>query len=110
MESAVRRHRAVSVEDPVEAGEPVSLPYTFGLEFPIQLRTTDGLPVGDVMTQIVIERRPTAGDLVAADGLGEIGTILKIVERICGLTPVHAKMIDVRDFGRIAKIVGTFLV
>lgn len=54
-------------------------------------------------------RRPTLGDLRAADGLGDVGKLAKLIERCAGIPASSVDAIDAADVEAISEVIGSFL-
>lgn len=54
-------------------------------------------------------RRPNVGDLRAADGLGDVGKLAKLIERCAGIPSTSVDQIDAADVEKIGEVIGGFL-
>lgn len=85
-------------------------PIKITLDTPIQYGS-------ETITQVTIEHKPNAGDMVfamdeasAKDGSTKQGTlIMALASRICDATPATLKMMDVSDFMKVSGVVSGFL-
>ena len=77
-------------------------PVTVSLRFPVEAH-------GETIDAITF-RRPTGGDLIACDGLGEIAMSAKLIERCGNVPPSTIKALDALDFGACAEAVAGFFV
>lgn len=75
-------------------------PVVVELEYPIQAH-------GEEITSIEF-RRPTTGDLLAIDGLGDIAGAAKLVELLGAIPPSSVKALDPVDFAKCADTISGF--
>lgn len=54
-------------------------------------------------------RRPTAGDLEATDGLGDVAKANKLIERLAGIPRSSVLKIDAGDYSAIGEVISHFL-
>lgn len=73
------------------------------LDYPIQVGS-------ETITEIKINRRPKAGDLMdMKSGEQTLGDIMKIVSKISGETMETVKELDLEDLQKVSEVVQNFL-
>ncbi len=85
-------------------------PIKITLDTPIQYGS-------ETITQVTIDRKPNAGDMVfamdeasAKDGSTKQGTlVLALASRICDVSEPVLKKLDVSDFMKVSGVVSGFL-
>lgn len=94
------RNRGVSGRRRVENDEPILV---VKLSHPIE----DG---GEPISELRFFRRPTFGDLEAADNaVGDMGRMVALVSRLACLTPREVRTIDASDVAAVSEAVAELL-
>jgi hypothetical protein len=82
------------------APRPGRSPVVVDLEFPIEAH-------GEEVRSLTF-RRPTFGDLLATEGLGEIETSGKLIELLAGIPPSSVRALDAADFEKVGLAIAGF--
>lgn len=53
-------------------------------------------------------RRPTAGDLEATDGLGDVAKVNKLIERLAAIPRSSVLSLDAADYPAISEVIAGF--
>lgn len=87
--------------------EHVEIPKTFQLEFPFDFGKEAN---AEKITDITIERRLKAGDLVDLEtGSMKIGDMLKLISRLTTWPMSKVKLLDAYDMTQLTEVINSFL-